>query len=107
VVERHLAKVDVVSSNLIARSIFPQFMFVWSKLSGAQWMDAWEERFAGNPNLVIEYLKGGKSIRVRLFCNTEKEAKEVFNGLAAVCASSPAPSGTSPSPRPARSRCAM
>jgi ribosomal protein L11 methyltransferase len=53
-------------------------MFVWSKLSGAQWMDAWEERFAGNPNLVIEYLKGGKSIRVRLFCNTEKEAKEVF-----------------------------
>lgn len=41
-------------------------------------MDAWEERFAGNPNLVIEYLKGGKSIRVRLFCNTEKEAKEVF-----------------------------
>jgi ribosomal protein L11 methyltransferase len=42
-------------------------------------MDAWEERFAGNPNLVIEYLKGGKSIRVRLFCNTEKEAKEVFH----------------------------
>jgi ribosomal protein L11 methyltransferase len=53
-------------------------MFVWSKLSGSQWMDAWEERFAGNPNLVIEYLKGGKSIRVRLFCNTEKEAKAVF-----------------------------
>jgi ribosomal protein L11 methyltransferase len=53
-------------------------MFVWSKLSGAQWMDAWEERFAGNPNLVIEYLKGGKSIRVRLFCNTEKEAMAVF-----------------------------
>ena len=41
-------------------------------------MDAWEERFAGNPNLVIEYLKGGKSIRVRLFCNTEKEAQAVF-----------------------------
>ena len=53
-------------------------MFVWSKLSGAQWMDAWEERFSGNPNLVIEYLKGGKSIRIRLFCNTEKEAKAVF-----------------------------
>ncbi len=53
-------------------------MFVWSKLSGTQWLDAWEERFAGNPNLVIEYLKGGKSIRVRLFCNTEKEAKAVF-----------------------------
>ena len=53
-------------------------MFVWSKLSGAQWSDAWEERFAGSPNLVIEYLKGGKSIRVRLFCETEKAAKEVF-----------------------------
>lgn len=52
-------------------------MFVWSKLSAAQWIDAWEERFAGNPNLVIEYLKGGKSIRVRLFCNTEKEAEDV------------------------------
>lgn len=58
-------------------------MFVWSKLSAAQWMDAWEERFAGSPNLVIEYLKGGKSIRVRLFCQTEKEAlaaKERFGG---------------------------
>jgi ribosomal protein L11 methyltransferase len=49
-------------------------MFVWSKLSAAQWIDAWEERFAGNPKLVIEYLKGGKSIRVRVFCQTEKEA---------------------------------
>jgi ribosomal protein L11 methyltransferase len=52
-------------------------MFVWSKLSAAQWIDAWEERFTGNANLVIEYLKGGKSVRVRLFCNTEKEAKDV------------------------------
>ncbi len=52
-------------------------MFVWSKLSAAKWIDAWEERFAGNPNLVIEYLKGGKSIRLRLFCETEKDAKEV------------------------------
>jgi len=53
-------------------------MFVWSKLSAEKWMDAWEERFAGNPKLVIEYLKGGKSIRVRLFCDTEKEAKAAF-----------------------------
>jgi ribosomal protein L11 methyltransferase len=52
-------------------------MFVWSKLSAAQWMDAWEERFAGNPNLVIEMVKGGKSVRVRLFCNTQKEADAV------------------------------
>jgi len=53
-------------------------MFVWSKLSAAKWMDAWEERFAGNPNLVIELIKGGKSIRVRLFCNTKQDADAVF-----------------------------
>ena len=53
-------------------------MFVWSKLSGAQWVDAWEERFAGNPNLVIEYLKGAKSVRVRVFCHTEKEGKAII-----------------------------
>ncbi len=52
-------------------------MFVWSKLSAAKWMDAWEERFAGNPNLVIEMVKGGKSIRVQLFCNTQKEAEAI------------------------------
>lgn len=53
-------------------------MFVWSKLSAAKWMDAWEERFAGSPNLVIEMIKGGKSIRVRLFCETQKDADAVF-----------------------------
>jgi len=52
-------------------------MFVWSKLSAAKWMDAWEERFAGNPNLVIEFLKGGKSIRLRLFCHTEKDVRAI------------------------------
>ena len=52
-------------------------MFVWSKLSAVRWMDAWEERFAGNPNLVIEIIKGGKSIRVRLFCETKKAADAI------------------------------
>ena len=52
-------------------------MFVWSKLSAVKWMDAWEERFAGNPNLVIEMVKGGKSIRIQLFCDTQKEADAV------------------------------
>jgi len=52
-------------------------MFVWSKLSAAKWIDAWEERFAGNPNLVIEYLKGGRSIRLRLFCKSAAAAKAV------------------------------
>ena len=52
-------------------------MFVWSKLSAVRWMDAWEERFAGNPNLVIEIIKGGKSIRVQIFCHSQKEASAV------------------------------
>ncbi len=52
-------------------------MFVWSKLSAAKWMDAWEERFAGNPNLVIELIKGGRSIRIRLFCNSAKETEAI------------------------------
>jgi ribosomal protein L11 methyltransferase len=82
VVERHLAKVDVVSSNLIARSIHPQdaffrVMFVWSKLSPAKWVDAWEDRFSGNPNVVIEYVKGGKSVRVQVFCATREEADAI------------------------------
>jgi ribosomal protein L11 methyltransferase len=52
-------------------------MFVWSKLSAAKWMDAWEERFAGNPNLVIELIKGGKSIRIRIFCENQKQAEAI------------------------------
>ncbi len=52
-------------------------MFVWSKLSAAKWMDAWEERFAGNPNLVIEMVKGGRSVRVQVFCETQKAADAI------------------------------
>jgi ribosomal protein L11 methyltransferase len=52
-------------------------MFVWSKLSAVKWLDAWEERFSGNPNLVIEYIKGGRSVRVRVFCGNESEAGEI------------------------------
>lgn len=52
-------------------------MFLWSKLSAARWHDAWDERFAGNPNFVVEYLKGGKSLRVKLYCEKEKDARAV------------------------------
>lgn len=52
-------------------------MLVWSKLSAVKWMDAWEERFAGNPNLVIEFVKGGKSIRIQLFCESRKQADAI------------------------------
>lgn len=52
-------------------------MYEWSKLSGVKWMDAWEDRFRGNPNFVMEVLKGGKSARVRVFCGTKKEAMAI------------------------------
>jgi ribosomal protein L11 methyltransferase len=54
-------------------------MYEWSKLSGVKWMDAWEDRFRGNPNFVIEVLKGGKSARVRVFCETKKDAQNIVD----------------------------
>jgi len=53
-------------------------MYLWSKLSGAQWIDAWEERFSGNANFVMEYIKGGKSVRLQVYCGTKKEADAIF-----------------------------
>jgi len=49
-------------------------MWLWSKLSSVKWTDAWEERFYGNPNAVINELSTGKSVRVEVYCETEKEA---------------------------------
>ncbi|TAE89728.1 MAG: methyltransferase domain-containing protein [Verrucomicrobia bacterium] len=51
--------------------------YEWSKLSGVKWMDAWEDRFHGNPNFVMEILKGGKSARIRVFCGSKKEAEAI------------------------------
>ena len=58
-------------------------MWIWSKLSGAKWMDAWEDRFYGNPNAVISMLKTQKTVRVEVYTETEKEAlaiQEQFGG---------------------------
>jgi len=52
-------------------------MYLWSKLSSIKWADAWEERFYGNTNAVIEELKGGKSIRVQVYCEKEEEAESI------------------------------
>jgi ribosomal protein L11 methyltransferase len=52
-------------------------MWHWSKLSSVKWLDAWEERFYGNPNSVINEIKGGKSIRVEVYCESEEEAKRI------------------------------
>ncbi len=54
-------------------------MYLWSKLSGAQWIDAWEERFSGNPNFVLEYIKGGKSVRLQVYCSDKKQADAIFS----------------------------
>ncbi|MDH3067883.1 50S ribosomal protein L11 methyltransferase [Akkermansia sp. N21169] len=58
-------------------------MWSWSKLSAAKWEDAWNERISGNPNAVIESFKGGKSIRITVYCETEDDAitlKNYFGG---------------------------
>src|SRR5262245_51154228 len=54
-------------------------MFVWSKLSGAKWEDAWEERFHGplQTGLAITRLPGGKSIRVEVYCARRTEAARI------------------------------
>lgn len=52
-------------------------MYHWSKLSSIKWIDAWEERFYGNDRSVISEIKGGKSVRVEVYCETENEALEI------------------------------
>lgn len=52
-------------------------MWKWSKLSAVKWADAWEERFYGNPNSVISEIKGGKSVRVEVYCENEAEAEAI------------------------------
>jgi len=52
-------------------------MWVWSKLSAVKWADAWEERFYGDTQSVITEIKGGKSIRVEVYKETEAEAVEI------------------------------
>ncbi len=55
----------------------------WNKLAAAKWEDAWSERIAGNPNAVITKIKGGKTVRITVYCDHEEDAltlKEYFGG---------------------------
>ncbi|WP_146848672.1 50S ribosomal protein L11 methyltransferase [Brevifollis gellanilyticus] len=54
-------------------------MFVWSKLSSVKWMDAWEERFSGNPalNLVITTIPGQVRVRVEIYAEKKKDVAAV------------------------------
>lgn len=54
-------------------------MWLWSKLSGKQWQDAWEERFYGNPNTVISEIAGGKTLRVEVYSETRENAEKIKN----------------------------
>jgi len=40
-------------------------------------MDAWEDRFHGNPNTVITRLKSNKTVRVEVYTETEQEAQSI------------------------------
>jgi len=54
-------------------------MFIWSKLSSPKWEDAWAERFysEGQTNAVISQLKGGKSIRIEVYCDDRDHAEAI------------------------------
>ncbi|MGI9244073.1 MAG: 50S ribosomal protein L11 methyltransferase, partial [Verrucomicrobiales bacterium] len=54
-------------------------MFIWSKLSSPKWEDAWAERFysEGQTNAVISHLKGGKSIRIEVYCDDRDHAEAI------------------------------
>ncbi len=54
-------------------------MHVWSKLSGAQWEDAWVERFHGPlaTGLVISSLPGGRTVRVEVYCEKKADAERI------------------------------
>lgn len=54
-------------------------MWTWSKLSAAKWEDAWAERVYGNPNAVISRFKGGKTIRVTVYCESEPDARTLLD----------------------------
>lgn len=50
-------------------------MWSWSKLSAKKWEDAWAERIAGNPNSVITEVKGGKTVRITVYVESETDAR--------------------------------
>lgn len=52
-------------------------MVVWSRLSSARWVDAWEERFAGHCGSAITRIPGRKTVRVEVFCSGRAEARAI------------------------------
>lgn len=52
-------------------------MWMWEKLSAAKWLDAWEDRFHGDPAFVVHLLKGGRTLRVQVFRESRDEAEAI------------------------------
>ncbi len=52
-------------------------MWVWEKLSASKWLDAWEDRFSGDPGFVVHLLKGGRTLRVQVFRDSRREAEGI------------------------------
>ena len=54
-------------------------LYVWSKLSAIKWEDAWVERFRGlhQTGLVITHFPNGKTVRVEVYCEREKDAFKI------------------------------
>ena len=54
-------------------------MFIWSRLASAKWRDAWEERLlgGGQTNAVITAIPGHRTIRLEVYCHTERDARAI------------------------------
>ena len=54
-------------------------MFIWSRLASLKWRDAWEERLlgGGQTNAVITAIPGRPTIRLEVYCNTERDACDI------------------------------
>lgn len=53
-------------------------MFVWSKISGDTWAEAWEERFASDPRFVITKVPGKHTVKVEVYCEKKTEAQAIL-----------------------------
>ena len=56
--------------------------YVWRKLSGAQWEDAWWDRLAGvRDRLAVTALAGAKTIRLEAFALTKAQAEKLLKAF--------------------------
>ena len=79
----------------------PAVLYVWRKLSGAQWEDSWWDRLSGVRNhLAITELAGAKTIRIEAFGLTENQAEVLRKSFGGSVNKQAAPRAISSTPRP-------